>query len=448
MSEVLTVPTAFGDISDLTEGLVDRVDGEQIILYGPNPYDEGAELDFSVLLLDGTPALEGRGRVEASVDGGEDRDPSTRFDIILGALELGGVAEAVFERMLIARSSMLAGEEAPAEEAYAEEAAPEEAHAEEAPVEEAPAADADAAAEDVPVEDEPAEEAEAAPAEEAEAAAEEAPTEEAYAEAPSDDEAHDEAAFEAAEAAEDVAAPAPAEEEGWGADEGAFDDEATVVTESAYAEEAPVEEAPVADADAAYAEEAEGDEAIDEEPAPPVSPAIAIPTELFPADDAFRGAAPPAPPEDPGGFGVTNDLTEGLVRPVQQNTWTPVAPERPEPRPSSGLFQYGASVPLPDAPPRPDLDPSLVVTRAPHPGAGEVVEAAAPEYAEVADYAEVEGESGEYEASSAGEDSIDDSIEAPVEADEVEADVEADEVEADVEADDELELELEASERD
>src|SRR5690606_39849307 len=79
-----------------------------------------------------------------------------------------------------------------------------------------------------------------------------------------------------------------------------------------------------------------------------------------------------------------------------------------------GLFQYGAAVPLPDAPPRPDLDPSLVVTRAPHPGAAEafVAEAApAPSYdedelaydemaaeSEASDYAEPASESGEYEA--------------------------------------------------
>ena len=67
MNEVLTVPTAFGDISDMAQGLVDRVDEQQIILYGPNPYDEGSELGFELLLLDGTPALEGRGIVAASV---------------------------------------------------------------------------------------------------------------------------------------------------------------------------------------------------------------------------------------------------------------------------------------------------------------------------------------------------------------------------------------------
>src|SRR5690606_12615892 len=104
-------------------------------------------------------------------------------------------------------------------------------------------------------------------------------------------------------------------------------------------------------------DEAGADEAPAEESAAPVAAAIAIPSELFPADDAFRGAAPPAAPSDPGGFGVARDLTEGLIRPVQQNTWTPVAPPRPEPRPSTGLFEYGASIPLPDAPPRPELDP-------------------------------------------------------------------------------------------
>jgi hypothetical protein len=377
MSEMLTVPTAFGDISDLTEGLADRVDGEQIILYGPTPYDEGAELDFSVLLLDGSPALEGRGRVEASVDGGEDRDPSTRFDIILGSLELGGVAEAVFERMLMARSLVgegadePVGEDAPVDEPMADDAPVDEPMADDAPVDE------DAAAAEEPAVEEPA--------------------------------------VEEPEEAVDSSEPAEASaDDGWDAGESAFDDEATVVDDTlgfmereAQAEAAAAAAAGAAAGDESIASADESAEAPAEEEeaaaaAPAVSPAIAIPTELFPADDAFRGAAPPAAPSDPGGFGVTNDLSGGLVRPVQQNTWTPVAPERLDPRPSSGLFQYGASIPLPSAPPRPDLDPSLVVTRAPHPGgsAAAVAYEAAPSvaYESVAEAAEAAFEDADVEA--------------------------------------------------
>jgi hypothetical protein len=265
MSEMLTVPTAFGDISDLTEGLADRVDGEQIILYGPTPYDEGAELDFSVLLLDGSPALEGRGRVEASVDGGEDRDPSTRFDIILGSLELGGVAEAVFERMLMARSLVgegadePVGEDAPVDEPMADDAPVDEPMADDAPVDE------DAAAAEEPAVEEPA--------------------------------------VEEPEEAVDSSEPAEASaDDGWDAGESAFDDEATVVDDTlgfmereAQAEAAAAAAAGAAAGDESIASADESAEAPAEEEeaaaaAPAVSPAIAIPTELFPADDAFRGA--------------------------------------------------------------------------------------------------------------------------------------------------------------
>src|SRR5690606_34582853 len=140
----------------------------------------------------------------------------------------------------------------------------------------------------------------------------------------------------AAEEPSSVDEAEPAADDAWGSDEAAFDDEATVVSDGAYA------------ADEAEVDEAGADEA--------------------PAEES---AAPVAAPSDHGGFGVARDLAEGLIRPVQQNTWTPVAPPRPEPRPSTGLFEYGASIPLPDAPPRPELDPSMIVTRAPHPGAVE-----------------------------------------------------------------------------
>ncbi len=109
MTDVLTVPTHFGDISELSVGLVDRVDEERIILYGPTAYHEGSQVGFSVLLLDGTPALEGVGRVAAAVDGGEEREPETRFDIVFDTLQLDGRSEVVYERVLLARQSM-AGE--------------------------------------------------------------------------------------------------------------------------------------------------------------------------------------------------------------------------------------------------------------------------------------------------------------------------------------------------
>ncbi len=357
MSEVLTVPTAFGDISDMAQGLVDRVDEQQIILYGPSAYEEGSLLGFEVLLLDGSTALEGRGIVAASVDGGEDRDPATRFDIVLQGLEFDGVAEVVFERMVSARLSMVG----------------------DAPV-------------DVSKSEPPP------------------PLDELVAEA-----AAEAAAEVGAEAEVDLAADAPAPEaadEG-GFDNGGFDDESTVVAgaehmeaiaasaeEEAAAEPSPAaSEPPPADEPAPVAARRYSEDALtepppeeDEEKRPAPSRSFAEPAShsssgslaasprsfapaqrekdsLYPAgaDLPIRpGAPPPEQPAPPSGFAIDNSLSGGLVRP--HTVWSPVAPPRPEPRPSSGLFQYAAGpIPIPARPPRPDLDPSLRVDRAPAP---------------------------------------------------------------------------------
>ncbi len=106
MSQVLTVPTHFNDLGELSEGFLDRVEQDTLILYGPVPYEEGSEIEFSVLLSDGSPALEGLGRVRAAVDGGADRMPETRYDVVVEALELDGRYEVVFERLVLARQAV------------------------------------------------------------------------------------------------------------------------------------------------------------------------------------------------------------------------------------------------------------------------------------------------------------------------------------------------------
>ena len=106
MSQVLTVPTHFSDIGQLSEGFLDRVEQDTLILYGPVPYEDGSDIDFVVLLADGTSALEGSGRVRAAVDGGAERVPETRYDVVLEALELDGRYEVVFERLVMARQAV------------------------------------------------------------------------------------------------------------------------------------------------------------------------------------------------------------------------------------------------------------------------------------------------------------------------------------------------------
>lgn len=106
MSQVLTVPTHFNDIGELSEGFLDRVEQDTLILYGPVAYEEGSEIEFALQLADGTVALEGVGRVRAAVDGGADRVPETRYDVVVEALQLDGRSEVVFERLVIARQAV------------------------------------------------------------------------------------------------------------------------------------------------------------------------------------------------------------------------------------------------------------------------------------------------------------------------------------------------------
>lgn len=106
MSQVLTVPTHFNDLGELSEGFLDRVERDTLILYGPVAYEDGSAIAFSVLLADGSVALEGTGRVRAAVDGGADRVRETRYDVVVEALQFDGRAEVVFERLVLARQAV------------------------------------------------------------------------------------------------------------------------------------------------------------------------------------------------------------------------------------------------------------------------------------------------------------------------------------------------------
>ncbi|MEM9192148.1 MAG: hypothetical protein AAGF12_23450 [Myxococcota bacterium] len=79
MSEdTLTVPTAFADISQLAEGLTGRVEPGKLMLYGPDPFEDGTTIRFALTLIDGSSALEGTGIAVQSVDGGEERPEVAR----------------------------------------------------------------------------------------------------------------------------------------------------------------------------------------------------------------------------------------------------------------------------------------------------------------------------------------------------------------------------------
>ena len=105
MSEALTVLSHFEDVAQLAEGLADRVEEGRVILYGPTEYEAGEKIPFSVLLADGTAVIEGMGIVAASVDGGEDRDPAIRFDVVLTELEMDARSDVMFARILMSNDT-------------------------------------------------------------------------------------------------------------------------------------------------------------------------------------------------------------------------------------------------------------------------------------------------------------------------------------------------------
>lgn len=313
MTQVLTIPTPFLDVSELTENFAQRVDEQRLMLPNPEPMPEGEWLQFNVLLGDGSIALAGVGRVQGSYDNGEEHPAEYRFDVVLDSLQLEGMHEVMFERLMVARSTMMGGEPVTGEVS----------------VEELERRAAEEAEEGAPAEHV----ADAAPADEGwdeaggwqEAAAPE-PVEHAAVE-------HEHAAAEhehehdaRSEAADDLAAHADADET-MSFDHGTGEVDVGDIEEMAE----PARAAPVA--------------------RPPTAP---YPTQArepgtLPSPHSFNGVA--------------------LTRASLPATWSPEPALRPEAAQSSGYFDYEGGVPRPAHPPRPELDASQRVQAAPRPGA-------------------------------------------------------------------------------
>ncbi len=383
MTYAISVPTPFNDISELAESFASRADEERLMLPNHEPVTEGEWVQFVVTFADGSSALAGVGRCSGSYDNGEDRAAEHRFDVVMDSLDLDEMGRVYFERILVVRASQMGGEpttgEVQLDEGYEQgevQAAPAEAYA--AEPEAAPEYDAgayaEAAAEGQAYEGEPAAEAPAEAYVDPQAYAEPAP--DAYAEAPV--EAYAEAPVEAyAEAPVEAYAEAPADAQYAEA----------YADPQAYAE-APADAYVEAQPDA-YAEAPADAQAYAEQPieAPPEALTASAaddwddPSEATQMGDIAsimgdgeRLAAPvqaiyelPAPTA-PGMLPSPHANTAVLTRRHVEASWSPQPMLRPDPGPSSGLFQYGdAGLPKPAHAPRPQLDPSLRVVRAPLP---------------------------------------------------------------------------------
>jgi len=426
MSEFpLNVPTAFADVAQLAEGLADRVDDERIMLYGPEPIPDGSTVRFEVLLGDQEPALVGTGQAIASIDGGDERPAVARYDIVLENLAFEGSSEAVYERMLAARSPEYAasrptGQVAVGEEEFGEEIADVGAAAETHDVVSEAREEDSFEAETAIANMDPPEEAyrddeQAAPApEHDDEYADAGPTAEEDVDVV-ESRALEEAAEEVAFSEEDHEAGGTEEhayeepESASYADEGHFESAADIEPEeeeahaadSAYASE---EHEPTGEATAVVYEDEVSDEPSEaQEVSPEWQDASDTETAAIVSEEGIPDSAPiPEAPVEPAPFQLQPTGTNGssLARPAVTPSWYPEAMPAPEPQPESGYFAYGGSLPVPQAPPRPELDPSLRIAPAPRP-APEAASADEGAYEDEADQGaayQAEGDAGHAES--------------------------------------------------
>jgi hypothetical protein len=380
MSQVLTVPTHFNDIGELSEGFLDRVERDTLILYGPVAYEDGSEIEFVVLLADGSLALEGTGRVRAAVDGGADRVPETRYDVVVEALELDGRYEVVFERLVLARQAV--SDRPPVEDDAPPtndmDAAPDDdepiVEATESVVEEADLVEDEVyslAPEDVePVTVPPGESVSPE-----ESAPDTVPPEAFDEEEEDDDEEDEPATVIAAVDAEAMMAEAASEPVSASASEAEFDEDEDVFVEATISAAPECDEEPSVElsADAQAALEANADSSDERAPAEEAyDEAIADGDDRFDSEYAFEHgiaaepqvgmpvpipsmAAPPEAPPAPPTLRLA-ERPEGLTRPslaqAEESLFT--ADGEVSDVHTTGLFVYEDGLPIPSRPPLPD----------------------------------------------------------------------------------------------
>jgi hypothetical protein len=397
MSYAISVPTPFNDISELAESFASRVDEERLMLPNADHVPEGEWVQFAVVLADGTAAIAGTGRCTNCVDNGEDRAPEHRFDVVMDSLQLDEMAQIYFERILQVRAAQMGEEPETGEVALG--------HEDEA---EAYGGTQEAAGYDAPADYD---------------AAEEFGSEATH--AVSFDELAEAAGVDPA-AVEALPYEAPAQE---GYADAAYADAGGHAEAGGYAE---AELADLASAELDSAELAAAEVGDDWDQGSEAAPAEARPQPRItaPAESAIYDLPPPS---EPGKLPSPHSNGAVLTRRVLTTGWSPEPALRPDPGPSSGLFEYahGAGLPRPEQPPRPEMDPGWRVHPAPRPGDAYEPPAAM----SAAPYAEEAGEHAEQ-----GEYAYDDSETAEGEALASEGEAEVYEPEADYAGEDDLDF--------
>jgi hypothetical protein len=315
--EILSVETPFPDVASLAQGYINRVDGERLLVPLVVECAEGDGIRFVVYLGDGTAAFAGAGRCAQVSDQGAGVPPQNRYETLIDSLELDERSRPVYDYIVAVRNA-----------AYSQGAAEDGAEADEAHVDE-----------DVAVDDGSGDSGEI----EVEAN-----------EAAFGDDPH-EVEVEANEAAFGDDADEPAELEVVASDPApSYADSAFEETPGALTEEdaqAVTEYASLRPAAASYSSVPPAPVSMPAVAAPVINTVPSIPPSFHPEMVSF------IPPPLPTGI---------LQRPARALHWQPAPPRRPTPLPQTGLFRYtGPGLPKPSAPPRPDLDAQLYVTRAP-----------------------------------------------------------------------------------
>jgi hypothetical protein len=411
--EIFEVATHSVDVAALGQDYSDRVDGERILLGLSSEVAVGDEVRFVVLLLDGTAAFAGAGRCVQVSDQGEEAGLA-RFETLLDALAFDERSLPVYEYIVAVRQ--LAYQQSGYEEetgaaAGYEEAAPAEAEL-----------DVAVGTSSAP----PSGEAYAADYAQSEASSTETDPQPAYEAATSDAEYHDAGSHEAAAHAyeEDAAAYGAGDVDA--SAEYAAGDEASEpgdrptalevtasslprpipapsepATEMQLAEATSASEPPLvaarsaehgeddepsvsyAAAELAPEEAAEVERVERVESAPAAAPAraqraphasqdaaVRVAREIERNDGLALAEAPRARPEPRVYTTIAPEpLRTGiLTRPALAAHWAPAAPRPPQRslRPT-GFQAYQGPLAVPEVPPRPELDRSQWVERAPGP---------------------------------------------------------------------------------
>jgi hypothetical protein len=126
--DIVEVQTSYADVAALGDGYIDRVDGERILLALPFFANEGDVVRFIVHLVDGTAAFAGSGRCVQVSDQGVGVPEAERFETLIDSLAFDDRSRPVYDYIVAVRNAAYADaaalEAAEATEAAAANASP------------------------------------------------------------------------------------------------------------------------------------------------------------------------------------------------------------------------------------------------------------------------------------------------------------------------------------